>query len=122
MQFTFRPRYPLRIAGFTLTILFVLGVAAWFFALPLETYYWARRVPVLRKTPVPVRDSSITESAGLKIVFCGCAFDVPWGDLDESRTKTGGNSTILFFDSGLVALLKCQPPRELSMVFCRPSK
>jgi hypothetical protein len=112
MRFSFRPRRLLRIAAFVLAAVLVLGVAAWFFALPLEAHYWARRDPVLRQTPVPVRDLSITQSTGRTNVFCGCAFDVPWSDLDETRTKTGGNSTTLFFDSGLVALLKCEPPRE----------
>lgn len=37
---------------------------------------------------------------------------MPWGDLDDARTQTRGNSTTLFFDSGLIAFLKCQPPRE----------
>jgi hypothetical protein len=112
MQVRFRPRLLVRIAAFLLAGVFAVGVLAWFYALPLEARYWARQVPVLRQTPAPVRDSSVTESTGRKIAFCGCAFDVPWGDLDDAKTKTGGNSTILYFDSGLVALLKCEPPRE----------
>jgi hypothetical protein len=59
-----------------------------------------------------VRDSSFTESTGRKITFCGSTFDIPWSDLDDAKTKAGGNSTTLFFDSGLVVLLKCEPPRE----------
>jgi hypothetical protein len=107
-----RFRLLVRIAAFLLAAVFAVGALAWFFALPLEARYWARQVPVLRQTPAPVRDSSVTESTGRKIAFCGCAFDVPWSDLDDTKTKTGGNSTILYFDSGLVALLKCEPPRE----------
>jgi len=112
MQLIFRRRFLVRLAAFLLGLLFVVGALAWFFALPLEARYWAHRVPVLRQTPTSVRDSSFTESTGRKIAFCGSMFDVPWGDLDDTKTKTGGNSTTLFFDSGLVALLKCQPPRE----------
>jgi hypothetical protein len=112
MQLILRRRFLVRLAAFLLAIVFVAGALAWFFALPLEARYWARRIPVLRQTPTPVRDSSFTESTGRKIAFCGCAFDVPWSDLDDAKTKAGGNSTTLFFDSGLVALLKCQPPRE----------
>lgn len=112
MQASIWLRHLVRIAAAVLAAVLVLGVAAWFFGLPLEAYYWARRVPVLRQTPVPIRDSSFTASAGRKLDFCGCAFDVPWGDLNDAKTRTGGNSTILYFDSGLVALLKCEPPRE----------
>ena len=102
----------MRIAAFLLAAVFGFGALARFVALPLEARYWARQVPVLSKTPVSLRDSSITESTGRKIAFCGCVFDVPWGDLDDAKTKTRGNSTILYFDSGLVGLFKCEPPRE----------
>lgn len=107
-----RRRFLVRLAASLLAIVLVAGALAWFFALPLEARYWARRIPVLRQTPTPVRDSSFTESTGRKIAFCGSTFDIPWSDLDDAKTKAGGNSTTLFFDSGLVALLKCQPPRE----------
>ena len=112
MQLIFRLHFLIRLAGFLLAIVFVAGTLAWFFALPLEAHYWAHQVPVLRQTPGPVRDSWFTESTGRKIAFCGCSFDVPWSDLNDAKTKAGANSTILYFDSGLVALLKCQPARE----------
>jgi hypothetical protein len=112
MRLIFGRRFLLRLAAFLAGIIFVVGTLAWFFALPLEARYWARRVPVLRQTPSSVRDSSFTQSTGRKITFCGSTFDIPWSDLDDSKTKAGGNSTTFFFNSGLVALLKCQPPRE----------
>jgi len=102
----------MRIASFLLAAVLVIGVLAWFFALPLEARYWARHVPVLKQTPAPIRDSSVTESTGRKIVFCGSAFEIPWSDLNDPKTKAGGNSTIFYFDSGLVVLIKCEPPRE----------
>lgn len=106
------PRRLVRIASFLLAAVLVIGALAWFFALPLEARYWARQVPVLRQTPAPIQDSSVTESTGRKIAFCGSAFEIPWSDLNDAKTKAGGNSTIFYFDSGLVALLKCEPPRE----------
>ena len=112
MQLFFRRRFLVRLAAVLLGIVFVVVALPWLFALPLGARYWARRAPVLRQTPASVRDSSFTESAGRKIAFCGSTFDIPWSDLDDTKTKAGGNSTTLFFDSGLVAVLKCQPPRE----------
>jgi hypothetical protein len=112
VQLIFRRRFLGRLAAILLGTVFVAGTLAWFFALPLEARYWAHRVPVLRQTPTFVRDSSFTESTGRKIAFCGSTFDIPWGDLDDAKTKAGGNSTTFFFDSGLVALVKCQQPRE----------
>jgi hypothetical protein len=85
---------------------------AWFFALPLEARYFGRKLPVLRQTPVAVQDLTFTESSGRKIAFCGSEFDVPWGDADDAKTKTGANTTTLHFDSGVQLVLKCLPPRE----------
>lgn len=105
-------RFLVRTAAFLLAIGLIAGALAWFFALPLEARYWGRKLPVLRQTPIAVQDSAFTESAGRNIAFCGSAFDVPWSDADTAKTKTGANTTILYFDSGLEVVLKCLPPRE----------
>lgn len=105
-------RFIVRAAAFLLAIAFITGALAWFFALPLEARYWGRRMPGLRRTPIAVQDSAFTESTGRNIVFCGSAFDLPWSDADDAKTKTGANTTILYFDSGLEVVLKCLPPRE----------
>jgi hypothetical protein len=107
-----RFRILVRLAAFLLLAVFAVGAFTWFFALPLEAHYWGRHAAILGQTPAPVRDSTFTESKGRKIAFCGSTFDVPWSDLDDAKTKAGGNSTTLFFGSGLVAILKCEPPRE----------
>lgn len=112
MQLRSRSQALLRVTLFLLIIAFVAGTLAWFFALPFAARYYAWRIPVLRQIPVPIEDSSFTESTGRNISFCGCEFEVPWSDLDEGKTKVGANSTTLYFGSGLAALLKCQPPRE----------
>ena len=112
MELRSRRRFIVRIAAFLLVIVFITGVLAWFFALPLEARYWGRKLPVLRKTPILLQDSAVTESTGRSTAFCGSAFDVPWNDVDEAKTKTGANTTILYFDSGLEIVLKCLPPRE----------
>ena len=90
----------------------VLGIFAWFFALPIEARYWGRKVPVLRETPVPLRVTAVTDSPGRKMDFCGTEFEIPWNDQNDSKTTSGVNSIILHFDSGLVVVVKCQPPRE----------
>jgi len=105
-------RFLVRTAAFLLAIVFIAGALAWFLALPLEARYWGRKLPVLLQTPIAVQDSAFTESTGRNITFCGSAFDVPWGNSDDAKTKTGANTTILYFDSGLEVILKCVPPRE----------
>src|SRR6266566_4519284 len=96
MQRILRRRFLVGLAAFLLGIVFVVGALAWFFALPLEARYWARRVPVLRQTPASAQDSSYTESTGRKITFCGSTFDIPWNDLDDAKTKAGGHSPPIF--------------------------
>jgi hypothetical protein len=112
VQVKSRRRFLVRFAALLLAIAITVGTLAWFFGLPLEARYFARRMPVLRQTPTRVQDSAFTESTGRKIAFCGSAFDVPWSDLDDAKTKTGANSKTLYFHSGLVVVLKCLPPRE----------
>jgi len=102
----------IRLVGVLLAIAVGAGVFLWYFGLPLEAGYAATKAPVLRERPIPIRDSSVTQSPGRKLAFCGCEYAIPWSDLDETKTKVGVNSTVLYFDSGLVTLLKCQPPRE----------
>jgi hypothetical protein len=84
----------------------------WFFGLPIEARYWGRKMPILRETPVPLRVIAVTDSPGKKMAFCGTEFEIPWSDLNGSKTKSGSNSTVLFFDSGLAVVMKCEPPRE----------
>lgn len=112
MQIKSRRRFVVRIAALLLAVAVTAAALAWYFALPLEARYWGWRVPELRLTPISVQDSAFTESTGRQVTFCGSAFDLPWSDLDEAKTKTGANTTILYFDSGLEVVLKCLPPRE----------
>jgi hypothetical protein len=112
VQLLGRISFLVRLVGVLLAIAVGTGVFLWYFGLPLEAGYAAIKAPVLKETPIPIRDSSVTRSPGRKLAFCGCEYDIPWSDLDETKTKVGVNSTILYFDSGLVTLLKCEPPRE----------
>lgn len=112
MQIKSQRRFVVRIAAAMLTIAVTVAALAWYFGLALEARYWGWRVPELRLTPISVQDSAFTESPGRQVTFCGSAFDLPWSDLDEARTRTGANTTILYFDSGLKVVLKCLPPRE----------
>jgi len=93
-------------------LVLTVGVFAWFLALPIEARYWGRKMPVLGETPVPLRVTAVTDSPGRKMDFCGTEFEIPWNDQNDSKTKSGPNSTVLFLDSGLAVEVKCEPPRE----------
>jgi len=100
------------VAASLVALALALGTFAWFLALPIEARYWGRKMPVLRETPVPLRVTAVTDSPGEKIDFCGTEFEIPWNDVNDSKTKSGSNSKVLFFDSGLAVVMKCEPPRE----------
>ena len=96
------------LGAFTIAV----GAFAWFFAVPIEARYWGREMPFLRETPVPLRVTAVTDSPGRRIDFCGTGFEIPWNDSNDRETKSGPNSKVLFFNSGLAFVMKCEPPRE----------
>lgn len=102
----------LKVAAWVASLALAVGLFAWFFALPIEARYWGRKMPVLSKTPVPLRVTMVAESPGRRINFCGTGFEIPWNDVDEGKTKSGPNSQVLIFDSGLAVVMKCEPPHE----------
>jgi hypothetical protein len=111
MWFRFR-HFAWRLTLFLLAALFATGLFIWLFEMPLEAWYFGRRIPGLARKPVPVRDTTVTQSPGTKLAFCSCEFDLPWTDVDSTKTKVGPNTTILYFGSGLITVVKCEPPRE----------
>lgn len=102
----------LKVTAWLASLILAFGVLAWFFALPIEARYLGRKMPVLSETPAPLRVTAVTDSPGRSIDFCGTRFEIPWNDVNGSETKSGPNSTTLFFDSGLGVVMKCEPPRE----------
>lgn len=72
----------------------------------------ARKSPVLWLTPRSLPASSISAGLGKKLSYFGYEFEVPWDDLDDSKTKIGANSTVLRFHSGYAIKFTSLPPRE----------
>jgi hypothetical protein len=108
----FQRKFLVRLAAILITLAVALFAFFRFFALPLEARYFGRKMPVLKETPLPLRITAVTGSPGTKMVFCGTEFEMPWADQNDGKTKSGVNSTTLFFDSGLAVIVKCLPPRE----------
>jgi hypothetical protein len=101
-----------RIAASVLALALATALFVWFLGMPLLARYMARRAPVLTQTPAPVRDSTVSTSPGKNVAFCGTEFELPWSDLDNSKTKSGINTMTFHFESGLLTLISCEPPRE----------
>ncbi len=53
-----------------------------------------------RLVPVDLPDLSISRSPGRKLSYFGYEFEIPWNDLDETKTKSGP-MVVLSFHSGL---------------------
>src|SRR5579863_9494279 len=95
----------------------VCGTYLWFFGvqtfIALEARNIARKMPVVKKLPVELPDSSISHAPGRKLSYFGYEFEVPWDDIDETKTRIiGGNKAIVAFRSGNVLSVWSGSPHE----------
>ncbi len=62
----------------------------------------ARKPPrYARLVPVDLQDIAISQAPGRKLSYFGYEFEVPWNDLDETKTKLYRDFVVLTFHSGL---------------------
>jgi hypothetical protein len=92
------------------------GIYGWFFgfqtAMFLEARAIAHRAPIVRETPHTLPDSSVSNTSGKKLSYFGYDFEIPWDDLDESKTMLHPNSVVLVFRSGRAMIFFIAPPRS----------
>jgi hypothetical protein len=72
------------------------------------SFYAARKAdPVTRIVPIELKDQTISQASGMHLSYLGYDFEVPWTDLDESKTqpfpkeKPLKTMVVLTFRSGL---------------------
>lgn len=107
-----------------LIVAIALGVAALtiFYIIPVAlSFYAARRAePVTRVVPVELSDHTISQARGMRLSYVGYEFDVPWEDLDDSKTqlyptsKAEKTMAVLVFRSGLKLEVSSLHPREFA--------
>jgi hypothetical protein len=56
--------------------------------------------PVLSEIPQTLRDTAPSKQPGLKLSAYGYEFEVPWGDIDKEKTRSGDFVTVYYFRSG----------------------
>lgn len=107
----------------TLVVIFV--AVRWIGPVALS-FYEARKVPsVARIVPTALKDHSISQAPGMKLSYFGYEFEVPWSDLDESKTilypkdKPEKTRAVLAFRSGLRLIVTAVPPREFADEFTK---
>jgi hypothetical protein len=119
-------RAVIRFATGVVFLAIATGTYAWYFGFAtialVEAQYTAKQVPIIRKVPVRITDPALTQSAGRKVAFCGYDFDVPWSDLNDSKTKSSPTKRVMYFDSGLVVAVTCIPPRTFVNTFLSEGK
>lgn len=71
-----------------------------------------RDLPRAAKTPVPLRDLSISSTPHTKISYFGYEFELPWDDVDDQKSKTAGPIHVTAFRSGNALWFSHFPPRD----------
>jgi len=74
--------------------------------------YKYRGIPAAMQTPVPLKDLSVSSIPHRKLSWLGYELELPWDDVDESKSKTGGRIHLTAFRSGNVFWFSCFPPDE----------
>jgi hypothetical protein len=75
----------------------------------LTTRWEARKIPLVKVTPQPLTDYSVSDAPGRRLSYLGYSFEVPW--TASFKTKGSENGSItggmmeLKFDSGQILLL-----------------
>ena len=68
-----------------LTVIFI--AIYWIAPVALSFYSSKRALPITRVVPSDLSDTSISLAAGTKLLCGGYEFEVPWSDIDESKTE-----------------------------------
>ena len=96
----------------------VIGGATylWFFGpqtfFALQSRKWGRQVPIVKSVPVELRDLSISQVPGQKVSFMGVEFEVPWGDVDQSKSRVVGTWAFIISRSGNSIILCVEKPKD----------
>jgi hypothetical protein len=105
---------------FVIGVVLVLLLAGVFYISPVALSFYAARkaVPVTRVVPKDLPDRTISQAKSVRLSYVGYDFEVPWNDLDESRTllfpkdKPAKTRAVLVFRSGLRVMVTSLRPRE----------
>lgn len=116
------------LATIVITLAVILVCVYWIGPVALS-FYAARKVPPMaRVVPTELKDHSVSQAPGMKLSYLGYDFEVPWNDLDESKTelypkdKPDKTMVVLTFRSGLRLRVTAFPTGEWMTLFTRDFK
>jgi hypothetical protein len=107
----------------TFTVLFI-GIY-WIAPVALSFYSSEKALAITRVVPVDLKDDSVYTGLGNRVSYLGYEFEVPWNDLDESKTelfpKDKPNKTVvrLHFRSGLQIVAIAGQPHSFADQFTK---
>ncbi len=106
----------------------ILACIFWIAPIALSLYAARKAPPVARVIPTDLTDHSISQTPGMRLSYVGYEFEVPWNDLDESKTqlfpkdKPNKTMALLTFQSGLRLMVGYSPPRTFADEFANDYK
>lgn len=110
------------------TLAVILACIYWIAPIALSFYAARTALPVARIVPTELKDHSVSQAPGMHLSYAGYDFEVPWNDLDETKTrmfpkdKPEKTMADLTFRSGLRLVVKAVPPREFTQLFATDFK
>jgi hypothetical protein len=105
----------------TLTVIFVC--VYWIAPIALSFYEVRMAPPVAKVVPTQLKDHSISQAPGMRLSYVGYDFEVPWDDIDESKTQLYPKDSsvktmvVLVFRSGLKIMVNSLHPREFAYMW-----
>jgi hypothetical protein len=92
------------------------GVYVWLFGVQTATAimvrYKFRKLPDVAKTPESLSDLSVSSVPHQVVDYFGYELELPWDDVDETRSKTIGKIQVTAFRSGNAFWFSTFPPRD----------
>lgn len=91
-------------------------------ALALMWRYKCRGIPEAYKTPVPLKDVSVSSVPHTKLSYCGYEFELPWSDVDAQKSRSSGPIRVTAFRSGNAFWFSCFPPKSFVSEFMKGTR
>ena len=92
------------------------GTYVWYFGpqtfFALQTRKIGRQIPIVKSVPAKLQDLSVSKAPGQKLSFMGVEFEVPWDDVNESKSRIVGTWAFIFFRSGKSIILCVGKPKD----------
>ncbi len=118
------------IGAVRVVLMLAIVLAGIYFVAPVAlSFYAAKKAPdIVRVVPTELKDHSVSQAPATKLSYLGHDFELPWTDLDDSKTvlypkeKPEKTRVVLTFRSGLRVMVTSIRPREYADEFATDYK